>query len=155
MLSELRQKFPALFAECRWIQCAVGWRGLIERASVELEALSRREGVPIEVLEIREKYGLLQISVVAATTRVDAAAEAIVGKAETESESTCELCGSVGTMREENGWFKVRCVACLYVGETRGGRLCQCLIERSRTQSQCLTSTTHLDPSVHPGCWRF
>jgi hypothetical protein len=86
MLSELRQKFPALFAECRWIQCAVGWRGLIERASVELEALSHREDVPIEVLEIREKYGLLQIWVVAATPRVDAAAEAIVGKTETESD---------------------------------------------------------------------
>src|SRR5438309_294407 len=112
MLCELRQKFPALYAECRWIQCAVGWRGLIERASVELEALSHREGVPIEVLEIREKYGLLQIWLDAPTRRVEAAAEAIVLKVETESESTCELCGSAGTLQETNGWFKVRCPKC-------------------------------------------
>jgi hypothetical protein len=112
MLAELKSRYPQLYSGCRWISCRAGWRQLIERASANLNALACRENVAVQIEDIREKYGVLQIWVVAATPSVDAAAEAIVGKAETESESTCKLCGSSGRILETNGWFKVRCLQC-------------------------------------------
>jgi len=123
MLNELKALYPQLYSGCRWISCGAGWRQLIERASANLNALACRENVPVQIEHIREKYGVLRIWVTAPSAAVDAAAEEIANSAETESESTCELCGCAGTLREENRWFKVRCVACLHVGEIRRGTL--------------------------------
>jgi hypothetical protein len=112
MLNELKARYPQLYSGCRWISCGAGWRQLIERASADLDALACRENVAVQIEDIRAKYGVLQIWVTAPSAAVDAAAEEIANSAETESESTCELCGNPGTMREEHRWLKVRCPKC-------------------------------------------
>jgi hypothetical protein len=112
MLAELKARHPQLYSDCRWISCGTGWRDIIERASADLNALARRENVAVQIEHIREKYGVLRIWVTATSAAVDAAAEEIANSAETESESTCELCGSAGTLREENRVLKVRCPKC-------------------------------------------
>ena len=112
MLDDLRAKYPGLYAECRWISCGSGWRQIIETACGYLETLERVTGTRVEVCEIRQKYGLLQIWVTAESTGVEAAAEEIANDAETLSATTCEVCGAPGSLRERNYYLMVRCGPC-------------------------------------------
>lgn len=112
MLHDLRAKYPRLYAKSRWISCGSGWRQIIETASGYLEMLERITGTPVEVCEIRQKYGLLQIWVTAESSGVEAAAEEIAQDAETFSATTCEVCGAPGSLRERNHYLMVRCEPC-------------------------------------------
>ena len=105
-------QYPQLYANCRWISCGPGWKGIIETASGHLDMLERMTGTQVAVCEIRQKYGLLQIWATAESPSVEAAAEEIVARAETLSETVCEVCGAPASLRDRDAYLMVRCERC-------------------------------------------
>ena len=112
MLEHFKARYPHLYSGCREISCGAGWYSLIENASADLHALALRTGVGISISDIRQKYGVLRLWVCAQSANVDKAAEEIAGRAETASETACELCGAPGTLRTDGGWLRVGCWKC-------------------------------------------
>jgi len=86
-----------------------GWRELVERTFARLDALASAQGeqdpdLGLRVLDVKEKYGTLQMDVV--PFRDDA--EAIVDDAERQSETICDVCGKPGSLRGD-AWLSTKC----------------------------------------------
>lgn len=62
-----------------------------------------------EITSLKEKYGTLRLDISNCTDYTNA----LEDLAEEISEVTCESCGNLGSMRQVNGWYKVRCDSCL------------------------------------------
>ena len=89
--------------------CEEGWRDLLERACVRIEA-ALVEGGAFRVLQIKEKFGTLRFywsgdMSDAAKARVEEA----IALATARSACTCEICGAEGRLRNRGGWFATAC----------------------------------------------
>ena len=76
-----------------------GWHKLVRR-------LYRRKPLfGTQVLDLKEKYGMLRVAVVTNSQRY---AE-FVCEIENESMRTCDICGKPGLCTEVDGWYATRC----------------------------------------------
>ena len=89
-------------------ECGDGWFHLIDRLSEKLERLNAEiPDDPIEAVQVKEKFAGLRFYIGRGTE----AAYKLIDEAEKESETTCETCGKVGTVRGQ-GWIKCCCDEC-------------------------------------------
>ena len=104
----LRAMFP--IARTAGFSCFEGWKPIIvrllERLSLIEEELPSDERRTFAVVEIRQKFGTLNVYLSGGPTpamsgAIDAAREA--------SMVTCEVCGAPGTLAERHGWTSVKC----------------------------------------------
>lgn len=103
-------------ARTRWpfvrtaAECGVGWRPLLERLFDEV-ARESAGASGVAITTIAEKYGGLNIDV--GTGDLDdvrtKTVRALAARAETDSENTCDLCGSKGRLWESGTWIMARC----------------------------------------------
>jgi hypothetical protein len=89
--------------------CGIGWRDLLERCCVRIEA-ALSSGDRFEFQEIKSKYGGLRVcwggrmSAGAASRAREA-----VDLAEARSHCTCECCGDEGRLHHRGDWLSTRC----------------------------------------------
>lgn len=99
-------------------ECGDGWYPLIERLAHHLTYLNLNRAdyaLPIQLTQIKEKYGTLRVDYVGGDKRSDE----IVRFVESLSHRICESCSSMtATFRVHRGWMFTRCDACW----TREGR---------------------------------
>lgn len=92
-------------------ECGMGWKHIIEdtlrRIDLSLTDPDLREDFSIS--QIKQKYGYLRIYFDGG----DASTDVHVNVAEEVSETICELCGRMGSLRNRHGWLSVRCDECL------------------------------------------
>jgi hypothetical protein len=93
-------------------QCEDGWFHLIFKLFDEIETLAAALNPtewPIEIEQVKQKYGGLRIAASGTNDAIDAAIMA----AEKQSLQTCEKCGGPGSLsRDVRGWFQTLCDAC-------------------------------------------
>lgn len=91
-----------LMPEEVYAQVGPGWRLLLERLLKDLAATDW-DG---RVYQVKEKFGTLRFYIGAGSDEV----YRIIGRAEIESVSTCEICGQPGTQSSDSGrWIKTLC----------------------------------------------
>lgn len=93
------------------IECGSGWKDLYEPL---IEYIQRyNEDKPIEeqiqITQIKEKFGGLRFYVSHATDEL----RDMINKAEHESYSTCEICGSKENIGFKMGWIQTICHDCI------------------------------------------
>ena len=89
--------------------CEEGWRDLLERCCVRIEAALAEGGV-LRVQQIKEKFGALRFYWSgdlpdAAKAKVDEA----IALAAARSACTCEICGAEGRLYDRDGWLATAC----------------------------------------------
>ena len=114
---ELFPKHPELTSIYLFgFECGDGWFDLLKELIEQLKAIledrktrvDEDEDFPMTVSQVKEKYGMLRFYMSCSTDPVEEAIEA----AERKSGKTCESCGELGSMRERNRWYMVRCDQC-------------------------------------------
>lgn len=88
-----------------------GWHGLINQALSSVVEALQDAGIPLYdfyVDGIKEKYGGLRISLGAMDVSMYDIVMPIIEAAEDLSQTTCEICGAEGSLRNE-GWLVTRC----------------------------------------------
>ena len=95
-----------------------GWSRLIDKLFDRIETTGR----PVVVIDIKEKFGLLRISVYGCFWGdLD-----FIDELEQESGTICEDCGDPGKIRDELSWLRTLCRVCLkksqLVSAHRAGR---------------------------------
>ena len=104
----LADKFP--FMEGVYIECHIGWYGLIEDMCQELVDLYSANGEDIndiEILQVKEKFGRLSVY----THNLIEGGYDILDKYTSLSTITCEMCGKPGKVVGKH-WIAVRCDSC-------------------------------------------
>jgi hypothetical protein len=98
------KEFPNWFDELQFgFECGDGWFDLLWNMCVELREL----GFDTGFAQIKEKFAGLRAYANGATDEQ----WKVIGKAEEDSENTCEECGQPGKLRER-GWMYLRCDKC-------------------------------------------
>ncbi len=100
---------------CFGFDCDGGWFNIIESLSLEIEKIARKlkeagvddERLPL-VMQVKQKYGTLRFYVDYSTGEI----EALIERAEVETEITCECCGKPGWINEEKVYLRVLCDDC-------------------------------------------
>lgn len=113
MTTELQNKLTKTFP---WMDCFVecGWDELVWNMCREIDDAYYDKGceVDIEVLQVKEKFGMLRIYYgYTDYTNPDIVSD-IIAKYERLSTSTCEFCGDSGEIINEKGWLKCVCKNC-------------------------------------------
>lgn len=117
----LFEKYPCIFSNPLWVECGVGWYGLVEELSSKInnycDTITKKynEKPLIDVVQIKEKYGGLRYYVHYHIDREDLTpVEALISEYESKSCDTCEDCGGTGRMTKPNGyWYRTLCEECL------------------------------------------
>jgi len=89
--------------------CGPGWYPLIYETLDKIQAIVDRDGLDIEVTEVKEKFGELRIYISSYTDEIFE----ITQDAEEWSCRICEICGQPGECVEVGGWWMTRCKKCL------------------------------------------
>lgn len=82
-----------------------GWRDLIVSLVRRLDVIRQRDGLSLEVLQIKEKFGGLRFY----TSGANGEALDLIHRAEEMSETICEYCGWPGEIKPLRGWYKCVC----------------------------------------------
>lgn len=94
----------------------IGWARLLRWAVLDLDALAVRRDLDFEIVDVKEKWGSLRISL----DDWPVEADEIVERAEDESESTCAACGRPGGIVAVGGWVTPLCRIHKMLGELDG-----------------------------------
>lgn len=86
------------------ISCWDGWFPLLEEFFQKLAALNQ----PVQILQIKEKFGGLRIYLSNSNEEISDLVEATIAKAN----NTCEMCGEKGEVMSSHGWLRCICPAC-------------------------------------------
>lgn len=95
-----------------WPAVPDGWRAIVETACGRLDAAVAAEpDAELVVLDMKEKYGGLRLSIGAFAISPEAndRATLAVDLAEARSIHVCDVCGAPGRLRERGGWYAARC----------------------------------------------
>lgn len=103
-----RARYPM---ELFGIECGEGWYGIIAPLIGYVEEYNENhpDGEPIEILQIKEKFGELRFYTNFTTPELN---ELII-EAEEKSWKTCETCGSTENVGHTMGWISVLCPECI------------------------------------------
>lgn len=93
------------------VECGHGWDKLIQPIFDYINEynLSRKDDERIEIRQIKEKFGLLQIYVSYGTNEL----YDMIDKATSESNNVCEQCGSTKEIGTTRGWIMHLCKKCV------------------------------------------
>ena len=94
------------------IECGEGWMKLIQPILdyiKEYNLNTENDRDKIEILQIKEKLGILVIYVENATTEL----HDMINKASEESSNVCEECGSTTNIGKTAGWVETICHNCI------------------------------------------
>lgn len=93
------------------VECGHGWDKLIQPIFDYINEynLSRKDDERIEIRQIKEKFGLLQVYVSHGTNEL----YDMIDKATSESNSICEQCGSTKEIGITRGWITHLCKECV------------------------------------------
>lgn len=109
---KLFDSYPKLFPKDRTIQqslmafgfeCDDGWYEILDKLFSKMTTT----GEPIEVVQVKEKFGTLRVYVNGASDAV----HDMIDEAEEESGKTCERCGKPGKLYDD-GWMTTLCDEC-------------------------------------------
>jgi hypothetical protein len=114
---KLIRKFPQLFRDtsknmhesCMYWGCAVndGWYDLLHDMCEELMTLDLPEG--FKFTQVKEKFAGLRVYTSCYTEET----EAVIRKAESRADKTCEACGTTTNVEQRSGgWIATRCDDC-------------------------------------------
>jgi len=117
---QLVKKYPKIFADrnknetetamCWGFECGDGWFNIIDALCSNIQQYidfkaERNEPVSQAVaFQVKEKFGGLRYYINGGDDTIDQ----LISFAEDMSYRTCDVCGNVGTVRDE-GWIKTRC----------------------------------------------
>jgi hypothetical protein len=110
---EFMEAHPRLFGGSSqgYAECGEGWRDLLERACVRIEAALGPDDT-FETRQIKEKYATLRWYY---SGRLSEAArgpvEEAIDLAEARSGCICETCGAPGRIYDRGGWLATACPA--------------------------------------------
>jgi hypothetical protein len=91
-------------------ECDEGWRELLERACVRIQAAVIADGGTFSALQIKEKYGTLRFYWTGRLSKeAEHGIEDAVALAEARSACTCEVCGNPGVLHSRGGWLATAC----------------------------------------------
>lgn len=98
---------PEITAMCWGFECGDGWFDLIYQLSKDLtELISKEEDSDLYVaVQVKEKYGSLAFYMLVGTDKV----YDLIDAAERKSLTICELCGKLGELSSNHGWYKTLC----------------------------------------------
>jgi hypothetical protein len=100
---------------CFGCECGDGWAGLIRNLCVQIQGAldADPELKPtFAALQVKEKFGGLRFYINGGNDAI----ENMITQAERLSETTCEVCGKPGRMREKNRWMRTLCDSCAKEG---------------------------------------
>jgi hypothetical protein len=111
MRIEFMEAHPRVFGDFSqgYPECGEGWRDLLERACVRIEA-ALGPGDTFEAQQIKEKYATLRwyhAGRLSATAKVNV--EEAIDLAEARSACTCEVCGAPGRLYDRGRWLATAC----------------------------------------------
>ena len=85
-----------------------GWLSLVKPLFAYIEEYNKTAETPIEVVQVKEKFGGLRFYVHHSTPELDD----MIEQAEMKSYTTCEYCGKPGKTRSKNHWLCTLCKDC-------------------------------------------
>ena len=100
-------KLPTPF-ELFNVECGKGWNNIIQPLFDYIEQYNKEHDDKIEVLQVKEKFGSLRFY----TNFFDNKLGEMIEDAESESNETCELCGSKEKVGKTFGWITTCCQDC-------------------------------------------
>ena len=86
-------------------ECMNGWFDLIAANLQIVERYAELERLKIEIIQVKEKFGLLRVY----QRGGDEVVDRILDIAELVSGCVCEVCGAQGGVGEQQGWLRTRC----------------------------------------------
>lgn len=87
--------------DAHYFECHEGWYPLIQKLIEDIIAL----GWDKQVTQVKEKFGGLRFYINEGSNEVHDR----ITKAEGESYTICEMCGSPGEIRKDTGWYRTLC----------------------------------------------
>jgi hypothetical protein len=120
--NELMLRYPRLYKKQIWPEFSEGWFDLVDKLSAEIyqkyEEWGNISDLPY-VAQMKEKFGGLRFYLESDTFFMDypekyEELDKIIAKYEKISQTTCEECGSSGTLgrRGRGYWLQTLCVPC-------------------------------------------
>jgi hypothetical protein len=89
--------------------CEAGWRDLLERLCVRIEA-ALRDGETFQFVRVRQKFGILRADHdYEGPEDTEAKIGHAIDLAVARSACTCEICGAEGRLYNNRGWLETRC----------------------------------------------
>jgi hypothetical protein len=89
--------------------CGPGWHPLIYETLDTIQSIADRDGLDLEITEIKEKFGELRIYMSSYIPEI----EEIIATATAKSRRMCEECGRPGEITNRSGWLMTHCEVCL------------------------------------------
>lgn len=92
------------------LECGNGWFNLINDLCIRIQAYLDKhpEVEPVEATQVKEKFGGLRFY----TCGGDEVTDKMIAKAEQDSYTICELCGSTVGVHQTEGWITTLCSKC-------------------------------------------
>lgn len=118
--NELFTRFPKIFRQkdlpmsqtcmCWGCECGDGWHGLILDLCVRIQAYLdlHPEVEQVEAEQVKEKFGGLRFYACGGDENTDK----MIEKAEQDSYTICERCGSTVGVHQTEGWITTLCSKC-------------------------------------------
>lgn len=108
-LDQLRQRYPAIFANLHWgFMCNDGWFDLIDVLCEQLQFATDRNGAPqVVAVQVKEKFGTLSFY----TQNANKAQRGMIAMAAAMSARLCETCGQPGRTLVAGAFWQTRCAA--------------------------------------------
>lgn len=118
--ANLVNKYPTLFKDinrpptesliCFGCSCGDGWYDLLDRTFKKI--IDNDPAREIVLMQVKEKFGELRIYLYC-PTGIQSKIYEILGKAELESRTICENCGSIENIKSNGSWIKYLCKDCI------------------------------------------
>jgi hypothetical protein len=108
----LFQQYPKFFEKCGPPEVGYGWYPLLMTFGRDLRRLCDAHGGYMVASQIKEKFGALRVYAAETTGLPESArgiAELLIDWVVERCESTCEICGSPGSLRNVDDYHCVRC----------------------------------------------
>lgn len=97
--------YPKAFLSPFYFDCNDGWYNILSPVISYIHLYNTNNpGDPIEIIQIKEKFGTLRFY----TDRSTNLLSALIEEAEELSEKTCDICGKEGELRG-GGWLRTLC----------------------------------------------
>lgn len=92
----------------RDLEIGEGWYPLVEPLFKYIEEYNKTAETPIEVIQVKEKFGGLRFYTSAGTKEL----HDMIDEAEAKSYTICEMCGKPGKTRSRYHWLCTLCDEC-------------------------------------------
>jgi hypothetical protein len=101
----LKERYPSVYGQCQRWSFHDGWYGILSALGERLSHQERVTDKPIQILGMKEKYGLLDIDI----NTADSQAWAMAEFANQISGLLCEICGKPGQIVKAGELLQTRC----------------------------------------------